>query len=134
MYKNTIKNINDDSLKYILSFLDNITIIKVLLLSRSINHRLKKNNLFTSISVYPSDNLMDMYKHYLDHSKSIQNVTLYRMVDPHIMWPFHEKNTSYIGCYFPYGEEQKYKRHNEYNDNDNDNDRKKRICIIKQHS
>ena len=136
-----LTGISCDSLKYIISFLDNKTIINILSLSRLINKRLHhKKNLFTSIAVYPSDDLMEMYRHYINHSSSIQHVFLYRMTDPYVMWPFHEKNTSYIGCY-----NISNKRYNEGNrgnegdggyggDKHKDTKGKKRVCIIKQHT
>lgn len=127
--KKYLSAVNDDLLKFIVTFLDNHTILNVLTTSYDINRRLCSNgqnvkkkvkregengekeyrNLFTSISIQPTDDISDAIRHYLNHSKSIQRTVLYRMVDPEILWPFTTKEMVYVNCVFSNG--QKYQEH-----------------------
>jgi hypothetical protein len=103
--------VNSDVLKHIVKFLDNQTIIQVLITSKKINNMLrykkKYQNLFTSISVHPEADLFSYIHHYINHSVSIQKTVLYRMVEPHIMWPFSSKEMVYVNCRF----EEGYQKH-----------------------
>lgn len=142
-YKNKkyLSNLNDDLLKFIVTFLDNHSIICLLTSGYGIHKRLcykkvyneynefneynngeKYRNLFTSISIQPTDDLSDAIRHYLNHSKSIQRTVLYRMVEPDILWPFTTKEMVYVNCRFSNG--QKYideNAENEENKKENEN-------------
>lgn len=115
-HKNSLQNIDDDSLRNIAGFLDNRTIINLLVVSRRVhdafldkkdsyneyNCRAQKpffsyryKNLFTSISVYSSDDLIKCIRRYIDHKQSIQKTTLYLTKDQNLLWPFTSKEMVY---------------------------------------
>jgi len=134
--KKYLSVLNDDLLKFIVTFLDNHTIICLLTSGYDIHKRLchKKEgynrnngnyrneneyrNLFTSIAIQPTDDISDAIRHYLNHSKSIQRTVLYRMVEPHILWPFTTKEMVYVNCRFSNGEK--------YIDENAENEKKKK--------
>jgi hypothetical protein len=100
-----MNEVDEDVLKHIVSFLDNRSTIETLVLSRSINRLFLQNkntykNIFTSMCVQPDHDMIERYRRYMDHSKSIQNVVIYRMIEPDVLWPFQTKNITYIGCRF----------------------------------
>lgn len=121
-----MNEVNEDVLKHIVSFLDNRSTIETLVLSRSINRlflRYNQNtykNVFTSICVKPDHDLIERYRRYMNHSKTMQHVTIYRMIEPDVMWPFQTKQITYIGCRFS----------NEFDNNKNNNNNNKRIKIL----
>ncbi len=132
-YKNKYLSVlNDDLLKFIVTFLDNHTIICLLTSGYDIHKRLchkkegyngnenknKYRNLFTSIAIQPTDDISDAIRHYLNHSKSIQRTVLYRMVEPNILWPFTTKEMVYVNCRFSNGEK--------YIDENAENEKKKK--------
>ena len=118
-----MNEVNEDVLKHIVSFLDNHSTIETLVLSRSINQlflRYNQNtykNVFTSICVKPDHDWIERYRRYMNHSNTMQHVTIYRMIEPDVMWPFPTKNITYIGCRFS----------NEFHNNNHKN---KRIKIL----
>jgi len=129
----SLNALNDDLLKFIVTFLDNHTIICLLTSGYDIHKRLcykkegyngnlgnenKYRNLFTSIAIQPTDDISDAIRHYLNHSKSIQRTVLYRMVEPDILWPFTTKEMVYVNCRFSNGEK--------YIDENAENEKKKK--------
>lgn len=134
----SLNALNDDLLKFIVTFLDNHSIICLLTSGYDIHKRLcykkegykgynvdngdKYRNLFTSIAIQPEDDISDAIRHYLNHSNSIQRTVLYRMVEPDILWPFTTKEMVYVNCRFSNG--QKYideNAENEENKKENEN-------------
>lgn len=112
-----MNEVNEDVLKHIVSFLDNRSTIETLVLSRSINRLFLRNNknmyknVFTSMCVQPYHDLVERYRRYMDHSKTIQHVVIYRMIEPDVLWPFQTKNITYIGCRFS----NEFHKHNKHN-------------------
>ena len=110
--KNKLVHIGDDNLKHIAHFLDNRTIINLLVVSKDVHSVfLDKNdtyntynvynctlfsyrykNVFTSITIYPTDDLMKCIRRYIDHQQSIQKTTLISTT----VWPFTTKEMIYI--------------------------------------
>jgi hypothetical protein len=110
-------HINKDLLRHIVQFLDNQTIIHLLVVSRDVHSLLADHdpfhsynnyiqrhmfschykNLFTSITIYPTDDLMKAIRRYLDHKQTIQKTTLY-VKEPDLLWPFTSKEMVYIKC------------------------------------
>lgn len=94
----------DDLLKEIAHFLDNQTIIELLVSSYNINKKLKckdltydkdgylniYKNLFTSITVKPHHNLTDYIQHYINHRYSIKIQNIHSQLWN--VWPFHIEN------------------------------------------
>jgi hypothetical protein len=58
------------------------------------------------MTIRQTDNLVDKYRKYLEHSKSIKKFVLYKMKDPQIFWPFETEVIHYIDCEFSQGEEK----------------------------
>ena len=140
----SLNALNDDLLKFIVTFLDNHSIICLLTSGYGIHKRLcykkegyngdngdkgdngyKYRNLFTSIAIQPEDDISDAIRHYLNHSKSIQRTVLYRMIEPDILWPFTTKEMVYVNCRFSNGEkyidENAENEENEENKKENEN-------------
>lgn len=110
-------HINKDLLRHIVQFLDNQTIIHLLVASRDVHSLLVDHdpfqsyntyiqrhmfschykNLFTSITIYPTDDLMKSIRRYLDHKQTIRKTTLY-VKEPDLLWPFTSKEMVYIKC------------------------------------
>lgn len=148
---NALNALNDDLLKFIVTFLDNHSIICLLTSGYGIHKRLcykkegyngdkgdngyKYRNLFTSIAIQPEDDISDAIRHYLNHSKSIQRTVLYRMVEPDILWPFTTKEMVYVNCRFSNGkkyidenaENEKKKKENENVENVENKKNERRI-------
>lgn len=94
----------DDLLKEIAHFLDNQTIIELLVSSYNINKKMKckeltydkdgylniYKHLFTSITVKPHHNLTDFIQHYINHSKTIRIQHIHPQL--HNVWPFFKEN------------------------------------------
>lgn len=94
----------DDLLKEIAHFLDNNTIIELLVTSYNINKKMKckeltydkdgylniYKHLFTSITVKTHHNLTDYIQHYINHSHSIKIQNIQRQL--HNIWPFLIEN------------------------------------------
>lgn len=82
-----IENLPNDLLKYVKNFLDNKTIIQILICSSTIKNRLGNNNIFTSLTVNHYD-LFDKIKLFIKHKLSISKVILFRVEEPELFWPF----------------------------------------------
>jgi hypothetical protein len=104
--------LTNEWLKYIVNYLDNNTIIEVLVTSRGIHKKLIscKNtssiyvNLFTSISIHPTDDLCRFIRYYLNHRISITKTVIYRLSDEDLknidkIWPFKTKDMVHIDRY-----------------------------------
>ncbi len=90
----------DDLLKEIARYLDNQSIIELLVTSYHINKKLKckeisydKNgylniykHLFTSITIKPHHNLTDYIQHYINHKQSIKIQNVHHQIKN--VWPF----------------------------------------------
>jgi hypothetical protein len=99
-------------LKYIVNFLNNNTIIEVLITSLTIHNNLIcttnastiYTNLFTSISILPTDDLCMSIRRYINHRNSITKTILYRLSDEELkniqqFWPFKTKEMVHIDRY-----------------------------------
>jgi hypothetical protein len=107
---------SDDMIKHIAHLLDNQTIIHLLVVCKRVHSAfLDKNNdynvynmfmqqrifsyhyknVFTSITIYPTDDLIKTIHRYMDHQQSIQKTILY---DNNTVWPFKTKEMVYITC------------------------------------
>ena len=112
----SLVHIGDDLLRHVAHFLDNRTIIHLLVVSRGVHSSFidKKDacniynsymqqrmfsyhykNLFTTITIYPTDDGMKCIRRYLDHQQSIQKTTLY-VKEPDLLWPFTTKEMVYV--------------------------------------
>ena len=110
-----INKLNKDLLRHIARFLDNQSIIHLLVVSSGVHSLFVDNdayhsfniykrifschykNLFTSITIYPTDDLMKSIRRYLDHKQTIQKTILY-VKEPDLLWPFTSKEMVYIKC------------------------------------
>lgn len=107
---NILDKLPSEYLKYIVNYLNNNTTIQVLVLSRSIHNKLitcatDKNsiyiNLFTSISVHPTDDLILFFRRYINHRLSMTKTILYRLTDEELknvknIWPFTTKTMIHV--------------------------------------
>lgn len=100
--ENIFSVLQEDITKYILSFLDNRTLVNMLLCCKKIRKMYvtpryhSPQNLFTSITVLPHDNLMDCIRRYIDHSHTIKKTILVGMKEPDVLWPFKTREMVYI--------------------------------------
>lgn len=100
--ENIFSVLQEDITKYIFSFLDNRTLVNMLLCCKKIRKMYVSSryhspqNLFTSITVLPEDNLMDCIRRYIDHRHTIKKTVLIGMKDPEVLWPFKTKEMVYI--------------------------------------